>query len=83
MQYKKEVNGVKQTMNVTGTSVTEATISNVESSTNYSIKVAAINRVGTGVYSPAVTVITHESKPIYHTSSLTDTLFIRCVSNSE
>ena len=38
-------------MSVSGGSVTEATISSLMSSTTYSIQVAAVNSVGTGVYS--------------------------------
>ena len=38
-------------MNVSGGSVTEATISSLMSSTTYSIQVAAVNSAGIGVYS--------------------------------
>ena len=41
-------------MSVSGGSVTEATISNLMSSTTYSIHVAAMNSAGTGVYSDTV-----------------------------
>ncbi|CAI8051555.1 Protein sidekick-2, partial [Geodia barretti] len=40
-------------LNITGASVTEATISNLTLSTNYTIQVAAVNRAGTGVFSNA------------------------------
>ena len=38
-------------MNITGASITEATISNLMLSTNYSIQIAAVNNAGTGVFS--------------------------------
>ena len=40
-------------LNITGASVTEATISNLTLSTTYSIQVAAVNGAGTGVFSNA------------------------------
>ena len=43
--------GSTQTMSVSGGYVTEATITGLESSTTYSIQVAAVNSGGTGVYS--------------------------------
>ena len=53
-------------MSVSGGSVTEATISNLMSSTTYSIQVAAVNSAGIGIYSDLLIVQT-ESKcsPIY------------------
>ena len=45
-------------MIVSGGSVTEATISSLNSSTTYSIQVAAVNSVGIGVYSVPVTAVT-------------------------
>ena len=48
-------------MNVSGSSVTEATISSLMSSTTYSIQVAAVNSAGRGVYSDTVMEYT-ESK---------------------
>ena len=47
-----------QTMNVSGGIVTEATISELIPSTTYSIEVAAVNSVGTGVYSDAIYQLT-------------------------
>ena len=50
-------------MPVSGGSVTEATISGLTPSTNYSIEVAAVNNVSTGVYSdPPVIVEIPRSK---------------------
>ena len=50
-------------LNITGASVTEATIYNLTLSTNYTIQVAAVNRAGTGVFSNATLVKTiDESK---------------------
>ena len=47
-------------LNITGASVTEATISNLTLSTTYSIQVAAVNSAGTGVFSNATLVKTVE-----------------------
>ena len=41
-------------MSVSGGGATQTTISGLESSSNYSIEVAAVNDAGTGVYSLAV-----------------------------
>ena len=49
-------------MSVSGGSVTEATISGLTPSTNYSIEVAAVNNIGTGVYSSPMIAETHMSK---------------------
>ena len=61
VQYGEVGSGSTQTMNVSGDNVTEATVSNLMSSTTYlmlsttySIQVAAENSVGTGVYSDTV-----------------------------
>ena len=47
-------------LNITGASVTKATISNLTLSTNYTIQVAAVNRAGTGVFGNATLVKTFE-----------------------
>ena len=47
-------------MNITGASITEATISNLMLSTNYSIQIAAVNNAGTGVFSSATIIKTVE-----------------------
>ena len=49
--YGVQGSGSTQTMNVSGGSVTEATISSLMPSTTYSIQVAAVNSAGIGVYS--------------------------------
>ena len=54
MQYGLVGSGSTQTMSVSGGSVTEATISNLISSTTHSIQVAAVNSAGTGVHSDTV-----------------------------
>ena len=51
-------NGSTQTMSVPGASVTEATISNLMSSTTYSIQVAAVNSINIGVYSDPIHQLT-------------------------
>ena len=55
VRYGVVGSGSTQTVNVSGASVT---ISNLMSSTNYSIQVAAENSAGRGVYSDAITVDT-------------------------
>ena len=47
-------------MNITGASVTEATIFNLMLSTNYSIQIAAVNNADTGVFSNATFIKTVE-----------------------
>ena len=47
-------------MNITGASVIEATIPNLMLSTNYSIRIAAVNSAGTGVFSNATIIQTVE-----------------------
>ena len=51
-------NQSKTVMNITGASVTEATISNLMLDTNYFIQVAAVNNAGTGVFSNAIIIKT-------------------------
>ena len=45
-------------MRVSGNATTETTISELYSSTNYSIQVAAVNSAGTGIYSTAIFTVT-------------------------
>ena len=54
MQYGVMGRWNTQTTNVSGSSVTEATISSLTSSATYSIQVAAVNSAGIGVYSVQV-----------------------------
>ena len=73
-------------MSVSGSSVTEATISNLTLSTNYTIQVAAVNSAGTGVYSdPPITAGTLlESVSICdYYNMLYTCIYCRCVSESE
>ena len=51
LQYEAQESGDTQTHTAIGG---RATITNLVSSTNYSIKVAAVNSVGTGEFSPAI-----------------------------
>ena len=53
-------NQSKTVMNITGASVTEATIFNLILSTNYSIQIAAVNNAGVGVFSNATIIKTAE-----------------------
>ena len=58
VQYEVQGSGNAQSMNVSGGSVTEVTISSLMPSTTYSIQVAAVNRVGIGEYSTSITAET-------------------------
>ena len=53
-------NQSKTVMNITGASVTEATIFNLILSTNYSIQIATVNNAGVGVFSNATIIKTAE-----------------------
>ena len=77
------VNNKSETvMNITGASVTEATISNLNISTNYSIQVAAVNNAGTGVFSNATIIKTFEQSKIIKRflRSIIKFTFFRCTS---
>ena len=54
VRYGVQGSGSTQTVSVSGSGATMTTISELESSTNYSIQVAAVNSAGTGVYSPII-----------------------------
>ena len=59
VQYEEQESGDTQTYTTTGE---HALISNLMSSTTYSIKVAAVNSAGTGKFSPAIMIETRPSK---------------------
>ena len=54
VQYGVMGSGNTQTVTVSGASTTQTTISGLMSSTTYSIRVAAVNSAGTGVYSDPI-----------------------------
>ena len=56
--YGVQGNVSPQTMSVTGGDTNETTISGLNSATNYSIEVAAVNGAGTGDYSNSTSAIT-------------------------
>ena len=58
MRYGVQGNGSTQTVSVSGGGATEAIISGLTPSTNYSIEVAAVNSAGTGLYSDVVFLLT-------------------------
>ena len=58
VRYEVQGNGSTQIMNVTGDTTTETTITGLNSATNYSIEVAAVNNAGTGVYSSPMVALT-------------------------
>ena len=47
-----------QTQSVSGSSVTETTISNLTPSTTYNVRVAAVNDAGTGPFSSSISIMT-------------------------
>ena len=59
LQYEAQESGTTQTHTAVGG---QATISNLMSSTTYSIKVAAVNSAGTGEYSPPIMIVTLSSE---------------------
>ena len=58
VRYRVQGSGSTQTESVSGGATTEATISELQPSTNYSIEVAAVNSAGTGVYSDSLSALT-------------------------
>ena len=58
LRYGVQGSVSKQVMNVSRGATSEATISGLNITTNYSIEVAAVNRAGTGVYSAALFAVT-------------------------
>ena len=63
VQYGVMGSGNTQTITVDGADVTQTTIENLMSSTNYSIEVAAVNSAGTGVYSDTIIEETDGKRP--------------------
>ena len=59
LQYEAQESGDTQMHTTIGE---HAIIENLMSSTTYSIKVAAVNNVGTGEFSPAITTVTLPSE---------------------
>ena len=59
LQYEAQESGNTQTHTAIGG---RATISNLMSSTTYSIKVAAVNSAGIGEFSPAISTVTLPSE---------------------
>ena len=59
LQYEAQESGDIQTLTAIGG---RATISNLMSSTTYSIRVAAVNSAGTGEFSPAIITVTLPSE---------------------
>ena len=58
VRYRVQLNGSTQTVNVSGGGSTQTIIFGLIPSTNYSIEVAAVNSVGTGVYSNVIFQLT-------------------------
>ena len=65
MQYAVLNNGNTQTVNVSGDATNETTITGLEAATSYSIKVAAVNSAGTGLYSDSIFVVTEGTYIFY------------------
>ena len=66
--YGVQGSGSTQTRDVSGGSITEATISSLIPSTTYSIQVSAVNSAGIGVYSDPPVIV--ETLPSKYTSVL-------------
>ena len=58
VRYGIQGSGRTLTMTVSGGATTEKSMTGLDSATNYSIEVAVINNVGTGVYSSPIIVTT-------------------------
>ena len=58
VQYGVQGSGHSKILNITGGQTTEVIICDLDSATNYSIEVAAVNSAGTGVYSAAIYAVT-------------------------
>ena len=58
VRYRVQVNGSTQSVSVSGGGSTQTIIFGLIPSTNYSIEVAAVNSVGTGVYSNVIFQLT-------------------------
>ena len=65
VRYGVQGSGSTQTESVSGGATTEATISGLTPSTNYSIEVAAVNSVGVGSYSNSITVETDSESSLF------------------
>ena len=68
--YAVQVNGSIQTVSVSGGGSTQTIISALTPSTNYSIEVAAVNSVGTGVYSNVIFQLTRGTCTHKHSKPL-------------
>ena len=66
VRYGVQGNGSTQTMSVSGGVTTESMISGLNSATNYSIEVAAVNGAGTGDYSNSISSTTSGTYCIYN-----------------
>ena len=58
VRYGVEGSGSMKTLNMSGSSATEVTISGLVNATTYAIEVAAVNSAGIGEYSTPLTVET-------------------------
>ena len=65
VRYGVQGNGSTQTLSVSGGGATQTIISGLIPFTNYSIEAAAVNSVGTGVYSNAIFQMTQGTSAHY------------------
>ena len=72
VRYGVQGNGSTQTVNVSGGEATQTIISGLTPSTNYSIEVAAVNSVGTGVYSNLIFHLTQGTSSHKRLASITE-----------
>ena len=84
VRYGVQGNGSTQTVNVSGGEATQTIISELTPSTNYSFEVAAVNSVGTGVYSNLIFHLTRGTSSHKLLASITEStylLFCTCSSS--
>ena len=58
MQYAVQGKGSTQTVNISGEATNQTTLTELDASTTYCIKIAAVNSAGTGVYSDVIFAVT-------------------------
>ena len=76
LSYGVQGNGSTQTVNVSGGEATQTIISELTPSTNYSIEVAAVNSVGTGVYSNLIFHLTQGTSSHKRLASITKSAYL-------
>ena len=76
VRYGVQGNGSTQTVNVSGGAATQTIIFELTPSTNYSIEVAAVNSVGTGVYNNLIFHLTRGISSHKLLTSITESAYL-------